>query len=282
MAVHVGIGSWGDDAYVGVLYPRGLSKADRLSEYARHLEHVEVNSTYYALPRPPAVLSWIQQTPAGFTFSLKLHRAISQSPSKAAEGASIGRLLSATQPLRATKRLMCYLLVLPPRFSPERHTLEELDGLAERLGSHRLAVELRHSGWVAGKAKAATLDYFRERKLVWVAVDMPRIAGSTLMPAVDAVTNPALAYLRLHGRNSHYLEAENAAEGHHYTYAPRELSTLAARVRKLSEAADEVCVIANNHSSDFAPRAALALRALLERKPRGLTTAPKPLKARLR
>lgn len=260
MAIHVGIGSWGDDAYVGVLYPRGLAKTDRLREYAKSLQHIEVNSTYYATPSAAAVRAWVKQTPAGFTFSIKLHRAISQSPAKAGAGTFPRKLLAAMKPLTDARRLACFLLVLPPRFTPERRSLEELDGLCEALAPHPLAVELRDRGWVTGRQRAGTLAYFRKRKLVWVAVDMPRIAGSALMPVVDEVTHPRLAYLRLHGRNPKYLEAESAAEGHHYAYTAREIAGLAARVRKMAGRAREVFVIANNHAEDLAPKTALALK----------------------
>ena len=262
MAIHIGIGSWGDDAYVGVLYPEGLLKTDRLRDYTRSFDHVEVNSSYYATPQLPSVRAWTKQTPDDFTFSLKLHRAFSQSPTKAAEGAFLlPKLLSATKPLLDSGRLSAFLLVMPPRFTPERHRLEELDTLVAGLAPHPLAVELRHRDWVAGKRRQSTLAFFRERQLIWVAVDMPRLKA--LMPVVDEVTHPRQAYLRLHGRNPDYNEAKSAAEGHAYLYPAREIASLATRVRKLADKAEAVYVIANNHARDFAPRTALALKERL-------------------
>lgn len=264
MAIHVGIGSWGDDAYVGVLYPPGLPKAQRLHEYAKSLGHVEVNATYYATPQPSVVTAWVKQTPPGFTFTYKLHRAFSQSPVKAAQNAAlVKKTKSAVKPLARAGRLAALLLVMPPRFGPERHTIEELAGVARAFAPWPVAVELRDRAWVTGKQKAATLAFFRESGLVWVAVDMPKIAGSALMPPIDEVTHPNLAYLRLHGRNPKYLEAESAAEGHHYAYPTRELTQLAHRVRKLATKAKEVFVIANNHAEAFAPKTALALQQKL-------------------
>lgn len=261
MAIRVGIGSWGDDAYVGVIYPQGLPKSDRLREYAKSFSHIEVNSTYYAIPQPAAVAAWVNQTPEDFTFSVKLHRVFAQSPQKAAEGPMITRLLSAMEPLIEAKRLKAFFLVLPPRFTPDRHQLDELDALTDKLDPISLAVELRDRAWVTGAERTKTLNYFRDRKLVWIAVDLPQIPDSAIMPAVDEVTHPALAYLRLHGRNPKYLEAESAAEGHHYAYAPREITSLANRILKFSKKAKDTFVICNNHAEDFAPKAALALKA---------------------
>src|SRR5690606_12470114 len=99
--------------------------------------------------------------------------------------------------------------------------------------------------------------------LVWVAVDMPRIAGSDIMPNVDEVTCDDLAYLRLHGRNPDWLRAKSASERHEHRYTPQQLKQLARRARALGERARTVQVVANNHARDYAPQAALALRELL-------------------
>ena len=130
-------------------------------------------------------------------------------------------------------------------------------------GDYRLAVEMRHSDWVTEKNRAATLDYFRTRKLVWVAVDMPRIRGSALMPPIDEATRPDLGYLRLHGQNPNYLKAKSAEERHLHDYTAEELAGIAERAKALATKASEVHVIANNHARDFAPKAAFALKKLL-------------------
>jgi uncharacterized protein YecE (DUF72 family) len=265
MRLHIGCGSWADSEYAGILYPKGLPAKQRLSGYSRCFNHVEVNSSYYATPRAARAAQWIKQTPEGFTFDIKLHRAFSQSPSKtAADGGLIDLLLRGVEPLVQAKRLGAFLLVMPPTFGPAKHDLSELDAVSEKLRPHVLAVELRHSEWVNARNRGATLEYFKQKRIAWVCVDMPRIAKSTLMPPLDIVTRPDLAYLRLHGRNPHYLEAKSAEERHVYDYPPRELRQIVKRVENLASEAEHVHVIANNHASDFAPKAALALRRMLE------------------
>jgi len=262
MSVLYGTGSWTDDDYVGVLYPPRTSARDRLSLYAEKFDFVEVNSTYYATPSVETVASWVKQTRPGFLFHLKLHRSVSQSPRKAADGgAAIDRLLKAAKPLMKAKRLGVFFLVLPPTFGPGRHQLDELDGLAKKFRSHPLAIELRHSGWVDAERRQSTLEYFRDRGLVWIAVDMPRIRESTIMPAVDEVTHPSVAYIRLHGRNRKWLKAKTAAERHLHAYKPPELAELRRRIRSLAKHAETTYVVANNHARDYAPKTALALRS---------------------
>ncbi|MEO6004115.1 MAG: DUF72 domain-containing protein [Opitutus sp.] len=263
MAIHVGCGSWTDAVYTGVLYPPGLPAGKRLNAYSQRFEHVEVNSTYYAAPRAKVTAGWVKQTPPGFIFHIKLHRSFSQSPHRATEGEGVNRLLAGVAPLVEAERLGVFLLVLSPSFTPARHRIEELDALASKLQPHALAVELRDRDWVKGKAREQTLAYFRARRLVWVAVDMPRIAASALMPAVDEVTRPDLAYIRLHGRNPGYTRAKTAAERHTYDYTRGDLGQLVKRVKSLADRAEQVHVVANNHAEDFAPKAALELQRLL-------------------
>ena len=83
------------------------------------------------------------------------------------------------------------------------------------------------------------------------------------MPPVDEVSQPELAYLRLHGRNPVYLTAKSAAERHAYAYSDGELHEIVKRIRTLSAKARDVRVVANNHFRDYAPRTALMLKEML-------------------
>src|SRR5437016_3940991 len=111
-AIHVGCGSWADPEYTGVLYPKGLPPAEKLRVYATHFDHIEVNSSYYATPRREATNAWVKQTPPGFIFQIKLHRAFSQSPAGATKGELVPKLLKGVEPLIRSRRLGVFLLVL--------------------------------------------------------------------------------------------------------------------------------------------------------------------------
>jgi uncharacterized protein YecE (DUF72 family) len=249
---------------MGLLYPKAFPSDLRLCGYAMWFDHVEVNSSYYAIPRREAVEQWVKQTPANFLFDLRLPRAVSQSPRQAGkDGRLINLLRRNLEPLLRSEKLGSFLLVLSPFFKAGRHQLEELDPLIERIRPHSLAVELRHCSWISDKFHADTIKFFQDRRLTWVSVDMPQIKGSDLMPPVDVVTEPRLAYLRLHGRNPRYLKAKSAEERHTYAYRPEELNLLVQRIHRLSSQAAHVRVVANNHAFDYAPRTALALKSLL-------------------
>jgi uncharacterized protein YecE (DUF72 family) len=263
MAVRIGCGSWTDSDYVELLYPKGLPAKERLRTYAGWFERVEVNSTYYATPPRATIAGWVEQTPPGFLFDVKLHRAFSENPQSAAGSYLMDKFVGAMRPLIDAKKLGAFLLTLAPSFGPERHQLAEIDVLAGTLQPHPLAVELRHRGWVDGDALVTTLDYFRHRELAWVALDLPQLKANALLPPIDEVTNPILSYMRLHGRNPNYLKSKSAAERHEHDYTAAELEEIAARIQSLATRAKDVHVSFNNHFATFAPKAALALRRLL-------------------
>lgn len=182
MAIHIGCGSWADAKYVGVLYPKGSPSNGRLRLYTQSFDRIELNASYHNTPTARQVADWASQTPDGFIFDFKLNKSFSQNPTRAAAGEEIEKLQAATQPLIEQKKLGAFLLTMPPSFGPERHRLDELDAVIEKIPRYPLAVELRHRDWVEGDALGTTLDYFRRHKLVWVAVDLPQLDSSSLLP----------------------------------------------------------------------------------------------------
>jgi uncharacterized protein YecE (DUF72 family) len=288
----VGTSSWSDPGFVEEWYPRDLAARDRLPWYAERFDGVEVNSTFYAIPGAAQVRRWVDVTPDGFTFDVKLHRLLSRHSAgedslppdlrerattgprgrvvldDALEDALAGRLLEAIDPLVAAGRLRCLLLQLTPGFSPRDHALGELAPLVERLAPHPVAIELRNRGWVREDRVSDTLGWFEAHGAVWVAVDAPAAEHFTIMPPIDAVTRAGMAYLRLHGRDAdRYIRGRTVAERFAYRYADDELEEIAGRAHRLAERAGEggeVRVMANNNRGADAPLAAQRMRELLE------------------
>src|ERR1043166_2256527 len=128
MSVSIGLGSWADDEYTGILYASDVTAKKRLNAYAGIFNRAEVNSSFYRTPRRDIVTGWAKETPPGFIFDIKLHRVISQSPAASAkEGKLIEYLLNSLDPLIREKKLGVFLLVLAPTFTPKKSKLEELD-----------------------------------------------------------------------------------------------------------------------------------------------------------
>ena len=287
-AILVGTSSWADPGFVADWYPRGLPARDRLAWYAERFQAVELNASFYAVPDRNTVTRWVEATPPGFTFDVKLHRALSRHsapldslPPELRDSAAttdrgrviltpeleaelVDRTVEEVAPLEEAGKLGAFLLQLSPAFAPRQHELAELSALLERLSPRRVAVELRHRGWVRGERAERTLEFLSEHGVAFVCVDAPPGDHVPIMPALDAVTRDDLAYVRAHGRNTEgYLRGKTVAERFGWVYSDEELEEIAGRVGGLAEQAREVHVMFNNNRSDDAPQAARRFKELI-------------------
>jgi uncharacterized protein YecE (DUF72 family) len=285
----VGTASWSDPGFVERWYPKKMPAGERLGWYAQHFDLVEVNSTFYSVPEQRLVERWCAATPDQFTFDVKLHQLFSfhSTPAKLlppvlqrcantdAKGkvkptpdlreALLKVFLGATSVLANAGKLGELLLQLSPAFSPRKHQLSELEPLIEMLAGYDLAIEFRNRNWAVGEQLQSTIDFVRKHRAIFVNVDAPESDHFTVMPSnVDEVTNPNVAYLRLHGRNARaYTTGKTVAARFDYDYNDEEIAEVAERGNKLAERARDVHVIFNNNNLDYAPRAALRLRKAL-------------------
>ena len=76
MALHVGTMGWSYGFWKGTFYPEKLPSKEFLGYYARQFGTVEVDSTFYRIPRTQTVTDWKTQTPEDFVFSLKFPQVI--------------------------------------------------------------------------------------------------------------------------------------------------------------------------------------------------------------
>jgi uncharacterized protein YecE (DUF72 family) len=74
--IRVGIGGWTYEPWRGAFYPEGLKHADELSYAASKLTAIEINGTFYRTQSPASFAKWRDETPDGFVFSVKGHRAV--------------------------------------------------------------------------------------------------------------------------------------------------------------------------------------------------------------
>ena len=117
--------------------------------------------------------------------------------------------------------------------------------------NRRIVLELRHHEWLSGRHCEETTNFLKEQGVTLASIDGPSVDAKhfTIMPAADVVTNPRLAYLRLHGRDPKaYLTGKTVAERFHYDYSDTELGEVADRARHLAAEADEVHIVFNNNS----------------------------------
>jgi uncharacterized protein YecE (DUF72 family) len=141
----IGTCGWSYKDWDGVFYPKGTSALDRLSVYAGEFPTVEVDSTWYAVPRSSTVEGWRRRTPEGFLFSAKFPKEITHDLSLEGCEEVTADFLSTMAILGA--KCGPLLLQFPYGFKAERR--DDLEAYLRGLpGEFRYAVEVRHRSWL--------------------------------------------------------------------------------------------------------------------------------------
>jgi uncharacterized protein YecE (DUF72 family) len=192
--LHVGTSGYSYKEWKGSFYPDDLPAKDMLRFYAERLEAVEINNTFYRLPKTSVLESWAEQVPEHFRFSIKASRRITHFTRLKDEARDPTEyLLSTVTALR--ERLGVVLFQLPPNLKKDVSRLSAfLDLLPEGTPA---AFEFRHETWKDDEV----YEVLRAREMAFVHADTEESdAGESL---VD--TGP-WGYLRL--RKPDYTDAD--------------------------------------------------------------------------
>jgi len=249
--------SAGIGASVGAeyLYPELSRKADFLGLYALSFPFVELDFSYYGMPRASALSALAAQVPPGFLFSLKAHKSLThERGSDWRERAK--EFATAAAALAEAGSLAAVLIQLPYSFKRGEEERRYLGALCDQLASFPLAVEFRNDQWQS-EAVLAELD---RRGAAFVLVDRPDLPG--LPPESMAVTG-GWSYMRLHGRNAEAWWTGGATGRYDYLYSEEELQGLVPLLRSVEEKAELLLVAFNNHSKGRAVVNARMLKGLL-------------------
>ena len=124
----------------GAFYPETIAPADMLAYYGRKLPAVEINNTFYRMPRTHVLESWRDAVPEGFRFVIKASRRITHQSRLNDDGAFL-----ADRVAKLGDRLGCVLFQLPPYLRKNAERLGAfLEGWPRELPA---AFEFRHDSW---------------------------------------------------------------------------------------------------------------------------------------
>lgn len=144
MRVYTGTSGFSYKEWVGAFYPEGTKPADMLAYYATRLRAVEINNTFYRLPRVPVLEGWAESVDPNFRFVFKASRRITHFKRLKPEALSETEYLVESTASIGDKRGVI-LMQLPPNFPRDVDRLREY--LAAVPGGVRLAFEFRHASW---------------------------------------------------------------------------------------------------------------------------------------
>ena len=254
--IYLGTSGFSYNDWVGNFYPAGMPKREWLSYYAREFDTCEVNSTFYALPKPSSLNAMAEKTGEDFLFCFKANQEMTHHRD---DNASIFKAFyQVLEPIITAGKLGCILAQFPYSFGFDRRNWDYLRLFKERSGELPLVIEFRNARWL----RSEVFDWLRHCRLGFCCVDEPRLPN--LLPPIAEATAD-IGYVRFHGRNSaKWWQHEQAYERYDYSYTPEELSEWLPKIQKLDSVAEKTFVFANNHWRGQAVSTIRQLRLMLD------------------
>lgn len=194
MEIRAGTSGYSYKPWVGSFYPEKLPAREMLSFYAQRLPTVEVNNTFYRLPKASVVEAWAAQVPDSFRFAVKASQRITHVKRLKEAGDETAYLLRVLGGLG--EKLGAILFQLPPNL---RLDLDRLAAFTDLLpAATPAAFEFRHPSW----RDPSVRELLRARDFALVVADTDE------EPVSEIEATASWGYLRL--RRTEYGDAEVA------------------------------------------------------------------------
>jgi len=252
----IGTCGYSYNEWVGPVYPEGTKREQFLSLYAGRFRTVELDYTYYAMPKAQNIRQMAEDGPA-LSFAVKAHQSLTHKIDNAKWKDEAKTYMQGIEPLREKGRLEAVLFQFPYSFHYEDENRRYLGKVLDEFSGIQAAIEFRNAEWLNNRV----IDGIKERGAALVGLDMPDLKG--LPPTMDVTTAP-LAYFRLHGRNKETWWGSDGAARYDYLYSDRELEAITERIKQIIIKADRLIIYFNNHRRGQAVRNAETLQKILK------------------
>jgi uncharacterized protein YecE (DUF72 family) len=236
--VYIGTSGFHYKHWVGTFYPPKTAASKMLAYYDERFDTVELNNTFYRLPKESALINWRESTPLNFLFAAKGSRFITHMKKLKDPEQSIARYFDAIDILE--EKLGPILFQLPPNWEVDAARFE--DFLKALPKHHRYAFEFRNQTWDV----PVIYDLLAQHRAGYCIFDLAGFQ-SPLHVSTD------LVYVRLHGPGGKY-------QG---SYSDDALGTWATRIRQWRTEERSVYIYFDNDDSGYAAFNALRLKELL-------------------
>jgi uncharacterized protein YecE (DUF72 family) len=229
------------------LAPGSSPDLSGLERYAEYFNAVEVNSTFYRLPRASTIERWQACTPAGFRFAVKVPRSITHEAGLVGADAEIRAFCQLCE--RFDNKLGALLVQLPPSLDFDAGAVARFLKIMARATPVGVVLEPRHPSWFTVEGD----QLLAEHGVARAAAD-----PACCPAAANPVQRQGLSYFRWHGWPRKYFSA----------YLPETLAALAReiiRARNVGGARAEVYCFLDNTGFGAAAVNALSLKSELAR-----------------
>ncbi len=187
MRYFVGTSGFSYKEWKGTFYPEKLAQKKMLSYYAERLSTVEINSTFYRMPKSSVLESWAAEVPEGFRFVLKASQRITHHKRLRDVEETADYLFSTAATL--AEHLGPILVQLPPNFKKDLPRLEAFVDLIPP--ETQTAFEFRHESWFDEQVYSC----LRKKSCVLCVAD---VDGAE---APELVSTASWGYVRLRGQS---------------------------------------------------------------------------------
>jgi uncharacterized protein YecE (DUF72 family) len=230
---HIGTSGFTYRHWKHVFYPPDVPQKRWLEYFAEHFDTVEINSSYYHMPRASVCAAWKHRTPEGFLFVMKMNGLVTHRRRLVGVEGMLTDFLAAVDELG--EKLGPVLVQLPPRFGADVPRLDSFLRLCP--GDYRWAVEFRDPSWLCEEVYGV----LRRHNAALVVHDL--IADHPRQITADFV------YIRYHG-----------PQKYSGCYPDDYLRAQGRQIRKDLRSGRDVYAYFNNDVEGFAVRNAATLR----------------------
>lgn len=187
--IRIGTSGWYYNHWLNRFYPEDLPKTGWLKYYAKHFDTVEINNTFYHLPKQKSVENWHKQSPKDFLYSVKANRFITHIKRLNEPAESLERFFEIINLLK--EKLGPILFQLPPSFHKNLDRLKEFIGYLPK--TIHSVFEFRHKSWYTKD----TYKLLEKHNISFCVHDLPA-TKTPLIVIGDTI------YIRFHGSTGRY------------------------------------------------------------------------------
>jgi uncharacterized protein YecE (DUF72 family) len=236
--IRIGTSGWFYQHWTERFYPKNLQKSEWFKYYCEHFDTVEVNNTFYHLPKQKTVENWQRLSPKNFLFAVKASRFITHIKRLQNIDEPLGRFFEIVKLLKS--KLGPILFQLPPSMAKN---IELLSEFIQKLPKNKDYVfEFRNQSWYSDD-----IYELLDKNNVGICVhDMP----GNVSPKV--VTGKII-YIRFHGLSGRY-------EGN---YSKKMLKDWADWINENKEMVKDIFAYFNNDCNAYAVFNAKTLKQIL-------------------
>jgi uncharacterized protein YecE (DUF72 family) len=236
---YIGTSGWHYMHWIGKFYPENTKPKDFRSEYLKHFETVELNSTFYHLPSADTFSNWKNSTPEDFIFSVKASRFITHMKKLKDPTQTFGNFIENADHLE--EKLGPILFQLPPKWEYNKERFADFVNALPPSG-YRYSFEFRNQSWDNDEV----YDMLRSHNISYCLYEL-EYYRTPIISTADFI------YIRLHGPEKRY--AGN--------YTDAVLQQWADYCRGWLSEGKDIYVYFDNDQNAYAAFNAMKLKALL-------------------